>query len=164
MLSCQTGCCKAYIIFDFFGVICPFLSSCVKMKRSMSTAPITGLWFWLFFIPTEISKSLWNVYFRLYDMCERTLVFVCRILLLTHILPWGYAVPGSTYFLDQCSQLYTTVFDPLWLCLAHRGLSHPNMKKSMNVIINISCPRDNHWRKPLFTLPLVLRKELNSLT
>lgn len=43
MLSCQTGCCKACFIFDFFGVVYPFLSSYVKMKRIVSTASFTGL-------------------------------------------------------------------------------------------------------------------------
>lgn len=40
----------------------------------------------------------------------------------SQILPWDYAVPRSAYFMDQYSQLYTDVFDPIWLYLAHGGL------------------------------------------
>ena len=81
----------------------------------------------------------------------------------SQVLPSDYAIQWSAYFMDQYSQLYTTVFDPIWhmeVCIPAKWVVQNN---HMNVCNNdYFCPlRKYYWRKPLLTLPLVLKKELN---
>lgn len=171
MLSCQTGRCKACFIL-FLGVVCPFLISRVKIIIWRELCLLRLLadcdfdWF-----HSNLNKQR-DVNFGLCHVCERKLVSgltVCRNSPSAHkycLEIMQLQGPHTLWTnIHHFTQQYSTPSGCIWYVEACNPLKwviqHNNHMNVRNIFVHTETTTE---KKTLFTLPLVLRKELNHCT
>lgn len=142
----------------------PFLISCVKKMilwrelyqwRLLLCSDFD--WFHSNLNKQKPTKRAFSIVLRVKVNCMQE-VSVC-----SQILPWHYAVPRSAIF----TTLHNSIRPRIWHMEAWNPLKWiVRNNNDMNVCNNeYFCPQwSYYWRKPLFTLPLVQRKEHNYCT